>query len=221
MLYKSAGILLLLLQFLPANTTLSYREKTGKKVETSTVDISYDGKIMKSRFENRDIIVEGSYVPGEGTRTSRQIDVETNDTLTLSRVENRIEITRGNSSDTLPIDTAPWIADINNLKEFVLSGKKSKTFWIISSNFSEMENVGDGVLALKFKISFKERDTIEVRGELKEITHYQLRMADWRSILWKAEYWFNAEGIHIRSEQKRGGPFTKKTYTTLTSIEEN
>lgn len=200
-----------------AELHLRYSETTADVQDSSQVSITTYRDRIETRFQNDEQeIFSQSYLNG-GTYFSKQIAQD--DTVTILRKGRTITIDYGDEAIQKKIDESAWLGDLSNLKNFVLSGEKEMRFWIVSSNFSELDGVKSGFDVLKFKLQRKEATTISQNGIEIPVVHYVLSMADWRSIFWKADYWFDSDGIAQRSSMKRGGPFTPKTVVSLISKE--
>lgn len=200
--------------------TLNYQEKTKKNIETFSTSLYQEGSSIKTVFKNREqVITSWGDSRGATTRLEQQ-DVQSSQTVHVVREGEQLKVTSGSSRNSIKIDKAPWFGDISNVKSYIRSGNRQQLFWIVSADFGEMDDVGKGLVALKMRMKRKEYKNITVNGKSIRARRYVVTMADWRAILWKAEYWFDSDGFMVKSSQKRGGPFTPKTIVTLLSREE-
>lgn len=104
----------------------------------------------------------------------------------------------------IKISNLPWYQDWGlQLKEFIVSDKKSTEFWTIEPGKWR---------AGKFEIKKENVELIEINNQDVETIHTKISLAGWMmKMFWSGDIWFRkSDGIHIYSKTD---PDDTKKYT--------
>ncbi len=137
-------------------------------------------------------------------KNNRFVAVRKENTITVHLEKNGKKKQR-----ILKIDKTPWIQTPEfGFLSLVKSKQKSKLFGIICPrDFSFHKMIANKEGEEEIKIGNKKYHTVKIKVTLK----------GWLSMFWHSYYWFRKnDGVFVKFEGVRGGPFTPKTITQLT-----
>ncbi|MCH9631576.1 MAG: hypothetical protein S4CHLAM37_16000 [Chlamydiia bacterium] len=195
--------------------TLVYNKVTGSKHVTTTwtVDEKNDEYTIQGISKNQIVDIK-ALVPYKLIRFEHQS--KKNSDFYSIRLVNRKLVAEGEKKgqrhkSTNSIGNTPWVQDFEfGLKPFILSNKKTFTFYIVNPSNLKIHKM----VARKLQ-----EEKITVDGVNKKTLYVKLTLAGMKKLFWKAQLWFDAEKGDMIMYKANEGPHTPTTTITLASID--
>ena len=177
---------------------LRYREEVaGKTTQYTQVSKHAQSTVVQypdDRFEIRtDPAGATLWVEVSSPRASAKVSV--------TRDGAALRLTSGATLQEL--DQQPWHQSPFLLEGFVTSGEKELAFWTLTTS-GEVANGGRSVNALKLVARREGTERLNVNGAELETVHVMITVPGFRSLFWKAHYWYRLDGTLVRYEEPRG-----------------
>jgi hypothetical protein len=120
----------------------------------------------------------------------------------ITLADNTLEISGGpGRRASYPLEKEVWIQDTVSLLPIIQSGKKETPFVSIALKLDKNGLTIPGEIEkLGLKWVRQNRENLTAAGQELPAIKYHLTVNDWRSVFWKAEYWFReSDGLLLKS----------------------
>ncbi len=172
-----------------------YREGVDGKASTTTVTTEPGRTVVQYPDDRYDVRSNA-----EGAASSVEITLGTSGAkVHVTRTRDVLTLKRGTTTASERIDASPWHQSPFQLHGFVTSGEKERAFWVVTTS---SDDGAAEVLKLIAKREGAERKSIN--GVTQDTVHVVLTLPGFRSLFWKAHYWFRPDGTLLRYEEPRG-----------------
>ncbi len=190
---------------------LRYRETTeGETVENRwRLGNEGDLKAAELRGESSEALI--LYTAGGRTVSVVRERPEQGERIRISRTGDTL-LFEGywggeNVRESEKIEDVPWYGTFFLIGEFAASGGDETPFVI---------TIADGQRVFTMKAIREETGEIEVPAGSFEAVRVKVTFPDIRGLFWSSRFWFRAaDGVPLRSEERRGGPGTPLTVVEL------
>lgn len=210
-------LLALIILLLPLSSmSLEYIETTGTKSNSFSETIVSDSTRKKIRFESKDEICSADAGEDDNVFRCEVINKKDSKRVIAVRTGKKVEITANGKVFKKELDNAPWFVSMNQLSNFVLGKDKKCEYWVLSVDYDKNSSPEKSLIMMKFAATKKCTEKIVYGHVSVEALKVIVTLTDWRSLFWKAQYWFRlSDGKMVRSEMARGGPGTPVTVVEL------
>jgi hypothetical protein len=193
--------------------TFRYHETTGTEVSEPAVNISWNDALGVYEFSSDDryggidhrMKLNADFSAREWTSTLKDGSI-----ITYSREGDSL-LVRGRLSgaevgESRKIDRSPWFASLEfGLGEFIRSGKKDISFWVIMQ---------DKFKIYKMTASRLGKEDVPVNGNITEAVRVRVTVDGVPAVFFSYSFWFaEPDGLFLRFEGTNGKPGTPKTIT--------
>lgn len=192
-----------------------YKEQTGDRETIFSLREEDKGNekwvYAESNDESHIFILDGNlattkWIYYNKKTCSKNVVERDNNVLNIITADNPYNVKK------IVIDNSPWYQLLEvSLSSLVLTNNRQKEFWIIRpTDFKIFKMVAYKEKEENLKINNKEYNSIKIVVSLTGIA----------SMFWQVSYWFDKKnGLYLKYEGKRGGPFVPKTIVELYRIE--
>ncbi len=197
-----------LLPFTAGAAELRYREEVDGKTQYTQVCRRENATVVQYPDDRYEIRADAAGNAREVVLTRGG----SGKTLTVTRAGEQLQL---GASERQPLEGLGWHQSPFALDGFVRSGETERTFWVISAS-SEANDGRQTASAMKLVARREGVEKTPVNGRAQEAVHVLLTLPGFRSLFWKAHYWFRADGTLLRYEEPRG----KKGFVRGVLVEE-
>ena len=106
------------------------------------------------------------------------------------------------------IDSAPWYQALSvSLRPLIDGAREKPEFWCLRPDTLEMH---------KLRVTSREEEDFDLRGTKIRSVKLEIRLAGFRSMFWKCQYWLRkSDGLFLKYEGPSGPPGWPLTRVTL------
>jgi hypothetical protein len=199
-----------------SSLSLEYSETTGAKTSSFTETIVSSCNEKTIRFENKDEICSADAFNDNNVYRCEIINKKDSNKVTAVRTGKLVEINVNGKVFKKELDNAPWYTSMNQLSVFALGKEAKVEYWVLSVDYDKISSPEKSFIMMKFLATKKGAEKIVCGHDSLETLKVIVTFTDWKSLFWKAQYWFRlSDGKMVRSEMARGGPGTPVTVVEL------